>query len=894
MLTQPFLKTLRESSAFSCLVFMVLITASPIFLEIGVGEEKTKPLSLEEARSKGREKSRLMKIAQGMVDRTTQTGEPDLATFERSILPLLQSKCLACHGPDVEEGNLRVDSLDPDLLSGKSLSHWREIYKVIGNEEMPPADEADYQMSDEERGLAVDWLSQELTKASFAERNSTPHTSFRRLTRQEYEYVMKDLLKPPYPLGDRLPTESASEDGFLKSSEMLQMSAMQFETYRELGLEGLGKVTAIGERPVPVVYNIFMSDHWDRISKADPSKLFSASHSDYKKQGQRPHLLDRSSSMGVLFSNGSVKPELPFTLEPLPEVSPVVMSLTGSFESKWNLDRFLPDEGVMRVSVRAGRTSNDPEEHIALRLIFSAHTSNNANFTEVISQHDIAVNAPVDEPEYVHFDIPLSQIQRNPFRKLETTFPRRDEFLHLKCISHGKRAEIPVAIHIDHIRITAPFYAEWPPQTHTDIFIENSDLEDQDQYVREVLKRFVSRAWRRPAKPDELDRLMILYQKYLPQTNGFEEAVLEVLGTILASPEFLYLAQFPPEGQSPNSSQLDDFALASRLSFFLWSSIPDEELLRIARGGQLNDAGVRRAQVRRMLEDPKAERFAESFVSQWLGLSGLDSITHVKDAELVEAMRREPIEAFRDLLAGNDSVLNFLHDKSVWVNERLAKHYGIPNVYGPHFQKVDAPSAAQRGGILTSAAVMAMNSDGEHSNPLQRGVWMLEHILNDPPPPPPPDVPEVDLTDPRILEMTLKERIADHRNHAACRSCHARIDPWGIAFENYNAQGAFRSKIGNEPVDATAMLFSRQKLDGIAGLKRYLLLDRQDQFVHALVYKMTTYALGRPLQFGDQAEIDKIATKLRKTGDGLQELVFLITESSLFNSRAQVQIHEQP
>ena len=171
---------------------------------------------------------------------------------------------------------------------------------------------------------------------------------------------------------------------------------------------------------------------------------------------------------------------------------------------------------------------------------------------------------------------------------------------------------------------------------------------------------------------------------------------------------------------------------------------------------------------------------------------------------------------------------------------------------------------------------------------------MLEHILNDPPPPPPPDVPEVDLTDPRILEMTLKERIADHRNHAACRSCHARIDPWGIAFENYNAQGAFRSKIGNEPVDATAMLFSRQKLDGIAGLKRYLLLDRQDQFVHALVYKMTTYALGRPLQFGDQAEIDQIATKLRKTGDGLQELVFLITESSLFNSRAQVQIHEQP
>ena len=294
-----------------------------------------------------------------------------------------------------------------------------------------------------------------------------------------------------------------------------------------------------------------------------------------------------------------------------------------------------------------------------------------------------------------------------------------------------------------------------------------------------------------------------------------------------------------------------------------------------------------------MLADPKASRFEASFVHQWLGLSGLDSINHVKDTDLLESMRQEPVAFFGHQLAQNGSVIDFLHTDAVWVNERLARHYGLPNVYGPEFRRVAAAQSGQRGGVLTSAAVMAMNSDGEDSNPLQRGVWMLERILNDPPPPPPPDVPQVDLTDPRILEMTLKERIEDHRNHAACRSCHARIDPWGIAFEGYDAQGAFRTKIAGQPVDATSTLFNRQPLEGIEGLKRYLLLERQDQFVRSFVHKLTTYALGRPLQFSDHAEVDRIAVDLRRSGDGLRDLVMLICESPLFNTRVEVQVDEQ-
>jgi hypothetical protein len=229
--------------------------------------------------------------------------------------------------------------------------------------------------------------------------------------------------------------------------------------------------------------------------------------------------------------------------------------------------------------------------------------------------------------------------------------------------------------------------------------------------------------------------------------------------------------------------------------------------------------------------------------------------------------------------------MDFIHSDYAVVNERLAGHYRIPGVYGPHFRQVPIDPQTHRGGILTGAAILTMNSDGKDSHPLKRGIWMLERILQDPPPPPPPNVPEVDLTDPEILKMTLKERIADHRNKPACISCHAKIDPWGIAFENYDALGTFRTSIKNKPVDATSELFNKQKLDGMVGLKRYLLTDRQDQFSRAMVHKMTAYALGRSLSFGDNADIDNLAVEFRRQGDRLGDLVHLIIKSSIFNSK---------
>ncbi|MHC4878317.1 MAG: DUF1592 domain-containing protein [Planctomycetota bacterium] len=843
------------------------------------------PVTLEEAREIGRLKSRFLKETQAAENAGSVIPKANVAYFQESVKPVLLKSCLACHGSDRAEGRLRVDRLNPDLLTGSDAGRWREIYNVLSNGEMPPEDEPEYALADADRGGIVDWLSEELNKASVIRRSNREHSSFRRLTKYEYNYALQDLLGLPWSLATKLPPETASEDGFKNSSELLQMSAMQFETYREIGLQALKRGTVIGERPTPVTYIISMQEELDRATAPENAKTFQQNDESYSKNRNRAHLLDRETGKAIHFSNGKSTPQPDAAIGQAPVVSPAVLMLPRSNELKMNLDRFLPDEGVMRVRIRAGRSTMNPDEYASLRLIFSAHTSNNANFSNIISEHDIAVTAPSEAPEFIHFDIPLGDIQRNPFRKLTTTFPRRDEFLHIRNESNARGGQEPLQVQIDYIEISAPFYEQWPPETHTDIFIESDHRSDENTYGREVLTPFLRRVWRRPVTSQEVDQFMALFAEYRPQFSTFEEAMVEVLATALATPEFLYVTQRTADDSGRSGGRISDLELASRLAIFLWSSIPDDELLELAEQGRLSEPEVLNAQVDRMLADSRSSRLSQNFVQQWLGMDGLDSVVHVTDNTLKAAMQDEPVAFFEEVLRHNRSVMDFIHSDYAVINERLAAHYRIPQVNGPQFRKVAINPRANRGGILTTAAVMTMNSDGKDSHPLKRGIWMLERILHDPPPEPPPNVPEVDLTDPEILKMTLKERIADHRNKPACYSCHSRIDPWGIAFENYDALGTYRTQIGKKPVDATSELFNGQTLAGMDGLKRYLLTSRQDQFARAMVHKITAYALGRPLSFGDRADIDSLTAQFRKQDDRLGELIHLVISSDIFQSK---------
>lgn len=622
----------------------------------------------------------------------------------------------------------------------------------------------------------------------------------------------------------------------------------------------------------------------NKAASGTDARTFDKGDESYKSHRNQQHLLNRETGKGIHFSGGKSMPQGEAAAGQTPAVSPVVLVLPRSNELKLDLDRFLPDEGIMRVRIRAGRSTMNPDEYASLRLLFSAHTSNNANFSQTISDRDIPVTASADDPQFIHFDIPLSDIQRNPFRKLDTTFPSAMS----SCTSTMSRTHRAGKNLSTFSSTPSKSLLRFTSSGRQKLTLTSS---------WKVLTGGRGNLWPRGA--ESISETCLASSCHLAGGRSVHGSVREVSAGICdvrrghggsardrwPLPEFLYLTQRVPADESLSSARISELELASRLSMFLWSSIPDDELLKLAEQGKLREPEVLTAQVNRLLADPRSRRFSQNFVEQWLGLDRMNSVTHVTDGSLKEAMLEEPVAFFDEVLKHNHSIMDFVHSDYAIVNERLAAHYQIAQVYGPHFRRVPITPQMNRGGLLTSAAIMTMNSDGKDSHPLKRGVWMLKRILDDPPPPPPPNVPEVDLTDPEILKMTLKERIANHRDKPACISCHSRIDPWGIAFENFDALGAYRTHIKNEPVDATSELFNRQTLAGVDGLKRYLLRERQDQFAEAMVHKLTAFALGRPLSFGDSADIDSLTAQFRQRDDGLGDLIQLIVSSKLFNTK---------
>ncbi|MGY8767682.1 MAG: DUF1592 domain-containing protein [Pirellulales bacterium] len=835
-----------------------------------------------------------------------RTPQEKLVEFQKNILPVLQKACTKCHGPETQESDFRVDTLDPDLLNGKDIDWWIEVFDVIGNGEMPPKDEVKF--ADKDRGKVIDWLSSELQAVSQARRNEGGHSSFRRMTKYEYNYALQDLLGLSYDFASDLPPETSSEDGFLNSSELLQMTVMQFQQYRDLGRKALKKAIAQEQPPVQVFYGITMKAAADRHSKSydtavekikkqyqdDPEKI----KAEIAKQIAKNKVNTRNAHYINLETGRAAKPAWSYggaryawAPNPVPHEPPAVSQDLAIIPARQkliiDLGDHLPAAGNLRVRLRASRTSVDEKGIPSLRLLFGHQASNNSSASEEVGNYDVIVTAPFGKPQFYQWDIPLSEVVRNPFRGIQELgkTPNPAEYIQLYNSSLSE-----ATIQIDYVEITAPSFEQWPPKSHSQIFIESPHKSDETKYAREVITQFMTKAWRRSVTASEVDQKMSLFMKFR-KTFDFQESMVEVLAGVISSPKFLYLIQSNQKEDAKGIEQITSNEMATRLSMFLWCSLPDDELRGLAAQGKLKDPEFLIRQTKRMMADPRANRFTERFVRQWLGMQLLDFLKVDNkfkskfDNDLKEAMQDEPIALFREVLQKNHSIIDFLHADYAMVNERLAKHYGISDVYGPNFRKVMLEADHNRGGLLTQAGLLAMNSDGKDSHPLKRGIWLLESILHDPPPPPPPNVPEVDLTDPRILKLTLKERIEDHRSKPACFSCHAKIDPWGIAFENFDAIGSWRTEIGDNPVDATSKLFNKQELDGIDGLKRFLLENRQDQFTRAMVYKLTTFALGRPLSLADRSGIDQITADLRKQDDGLSTLVTLIVTSELFQSK---------
>ena len=673
----------------------------------------------------------------------------------------------------------------------------------------------------------------------------------------------------------------------------------QYAEYLELNRNALNLATISGDRPEAL--------HWAVSAKAAAELKF-AELEQAKEQAEKQTAAQKRRSrqrggQAALYKNlatgetasatwsyeGAAEAWAPKMTRPeVPEPSEFLAVLPARQRIVIELGNRLPDEGTMRVRVRASRSSanGNPAPTLALEFGWQGDKDQRAAFR--ISNDELVIDASPEEPEFYQWDIRLSDIHpRNPVRKDEelgvTDRTNPSEYIRLVNTSTAKSADVQ----FDYVQVSAPVYDEWPPRSHRAIFGDSQDRNDEGAYAREVVSRFMRRAWRRDVTQAEVDLQMELFARVRPICNNLEQAVIETLTAVLSSPRFLYLVQ-TDESQAETQRALSDFELATRLSMFLWCSAPDDELLDLAGAGRLSQSDELVRQTLRMLADPRHERFSQHFVRQWLNMAPLEFVNINEkvypqfDDDLMDAMQQEPIALFEEILQNNHSVMDFLHAEYAIVNGRLAEHYGLEDVQGNEFQRVPLKQEDKRGGLLTQAALLAMNSDGTDSHPLKRGLWLLESILNDPPPPPPPAVPEIDVADPEIMKLTLRQRMEDHRNKAACMSCHVKIDPWGIAFENFDAVGKWRTQSQGNDIDASSLLYNEHEIDGVDGVKRFLLANRQDQFARAIVEKMATFALGRPLTFGDRAEIERITAKLRRNGDGLQSLILQLVKSELF------------
>jgi Protein of unknown function (DUF1592)/Protein of unknown function (DUF1588)/Protein of unknown function (DUF1585)/Protein of unknown function (DUF1587)/Protein of unknown function (DUF1595)/Planctomycete cytochrome C len=400
-----------------------------------------------------------------------------------------------------------------------------------------------------------------------------------------------------------------------------------------------------------------------------------------------------------------------------------------------------------------------------------------------------------------------------------------------------------------------------------------------------VLRAFADRAYRRPATHDELTRLLRFVEAAQRNGEGYEQSIRLALRAVLVSPHFLF--RFESNGET--ARPLTDFELATRLSYFLWSSLPDEELFRLAARGALRRGNTLAAQVRRMLRDEKARALVQNFGGQWLQTRGLKDFAPDPawfpnfDEALRAAMLRETDLFFEAVVGQDRSVLEFLDADYTFVNERLARHYGIPGVRGAEFRRVSL-AGTPRGGLLTQASVLAVTSHPTRTSPVKRGKWVLETLLGAPPPPPPPGVEDLKDGDKVVLSGSLRQRMEQHRTNPSCAACHARMDPLGFGLENFDALGAWRTHDGLHPIDASGTLPGGQSFDGPAEL-RAVLKARRQAFARCLAEKLLTYALGRGVEPSDGRAVDAIARRLARNDYRFSALVLAVVQSEPFQTR---------
>lgn len=804
------------------------------------------------------------------------------------VAPIFKKHCHGCHGPAKAKGKLRIDTLNPDLVVGKDGDHWREVLDRLNFGDMPPKSEPPLAMKDRE--LLTSWLVQERRRAALA---GNPTTHFRRLTRREYERSMQDLLGLKIGFGGRLPEDGRTSDGFRNNGEMLRMSPLQYEMYLQIADEALAEAIVSGPPPIVHRYRLKRGDQPNSLdvrSLPTPEKGVGASFGyEKEKKENRPAFRiwnksgEKKESDGLLppsairrFSEAAVK---------LPEYC-----LAFGFHQA-----FRTGEALVRVRVARVATPKGKDAKARDALLMVAFGCTNLHGVELTTVGEPLV---INHADFRTYEVRV-RMETMPIPNISPPSDRNAAILAVWNSARNIKGDAhPPQLKIEWIELETPFLETWPPASHTNILFPNDRGLAEPEYVREVIQRFATRAYRRPLVKNELDRLTQYWAETRKNTDSLEASLRDTLSVVLSSPQFLGLvaSRSTPEGRQ----QLNDYELAARLSYFLWSSMPDEPLLKLAESSQLHNAKVLAAQTRRMISDPRTWEFIEQFTEQWLELDRLQRVTVDRgrypnfNDELSASMRMESLHFFGEVLRSDATIFQVLDSDFTHLNELLAEHYGIAGVSGPQFRRVSLDESHHRGGVLTHASVLTGTSDGRDGHPIKRGMWLLRNLLDERPPPPPPNVPELNREDPKVRGLTIPQALAVHRESAACMGCHRKIDPWGLAFEEYDAIGNWqrdgtgaelRRRRTQHPIESKAELPGGVEVSGMKQLQAALLRTRKDDFRRTLLRKVMAYALGRSLTLADLEAADLLAPPLRDRGDRMATLVELIVTSEVFQSK---------
>lgn len=822
-----------------------------------------------------------------------------LDSFRRDAEPVLDLYCMDCHGYGSSKGGVVLDEwASDDELRDHEL--WLRVLKNVRGGIMPPPDEI--QLEDEEREAIVQWIKAKAFELD-AENPDPGRVTVRRLNRVEYSNTIEDLIGIEYDAAAEFPADDTGH-GFDNIADVLTISPMLLEKY-------LDAAQAIVDEAVPT-RSRQVEQRW--LSGSKFKSVVEVTPELEIKEEEDEFVIPRPSPAKEVWQTGEVRgSELDLVY-----YSPAAVALT-----------------------REVAVEGDYEVELNLRAV-ERYVDNQFDLNKCMLVFKIDGVAVLEK-----------EMVREGWRNFTYTFPQslgagEHEFLvEITPLEPAVEQIRDLRVRLNNVTVRGPMAEEYwvPPSNYTDFFPRPvpGEAKGRRAYAAELMQGFADRAFRRPVDSYTIDRLVDVVENVaaLPDSS-FEAGVAQAMVAVLASPRFLFREEeAEPLRTGERFPLVDEYALASRLSYFFWSTMPDKELFGLAKAGLLRDNLS--VQVKRMLDHPKSAQFVENFTGQWLQARDIEAvqisessvflrehpdpavsaaestyrrISRIREAdrtpeqiaelaeartafiafyrlpkpkfedELREAMRLETELYFEHILREDRDLLELLDSDYTFLNEELAQHYGIDHVeiLGEEMRKVILPAGSPRGGVLTQGTVLAVTSNPTRTSPVKRGVFILDHILGTPPPPPPPNIPSLeDAADPdELLKLSLRENLALHASDPLCSSCHMRMDPLGLALENFNAMGQWRDAEMGKPIEPEGELISGERFATIQELKSILATNHREQFLHTLAEKMLIYALGRGMEYYDTETLDQLVARLAADGARPSNLIHGIVESAAF------------